>query len=392
MADWRTERRRASFRGVEFEAEQLGVTGGRRIVVDDYPESEEHTTDDLGRSAAGYRLRGFLLGTDYLERRDALVTALEKKGEGELVHPWRGRLQVRLRTFSTDESVDQGGVLVVEMEFVEAGAPAHPVVERDAPAEAQSAADHAGDTSVLVMAAAGLTGLAGYMQIAVRSAVSTVYLVHTGAAIADAVAALLGDIQQAAEDDAEFAPTLFRPALALVDDTRALLALLTGYPLGTPRYSLGPELTAEDTAGAACLATLYQGIRVLILERLSTLAVEADYLSADAADESMTLITDALADEIGEVTDPGLLDALIDLRAALVGSLTDLIDRLPRLVTIDVPDPVPAILLAFDQHADTGLTLEQLEEREVEILSLNAIGHPGFVVGLVSVLARTEAG
>ncbi|MEM7746075.1 MAG: DNA circularization N-terminal domain-containing protein [Pseudomonadota bacterium] len=91
---WRRDLRPASFRGVPFEVWQRGERGGQRGAHHVYPLRDEGWVEQLGLDDERFTLEAFVIGDDYMARRDALRDALKEPGAGELIDPWLGSLEV----------------------------------------------------------------------------------------------------------------------------------------------------------------------------------------------------------------------------------------------------------------------------------------------------------
>ena len=124
-------------------------------------------------------------------------------------------------------------------------------------------------------------------------------------------------------------------------------------------------------------------MRLPCLIRVVELAIDATYTTAGEAEQAMASLASELTDRMEAIQDLDLYVALSDLRTTLVDALTAIAERLPRERTAMVPLPVPALVVAFDAYGP-----RRLIAREAELIRLNAIGHPGFVVGDVRVLSR----
>lgn len=161
---WRQELRPASFRGLAFDVEGDSSTFGRRTQVHEYPQRDKPWAEDLGRATRQISLTAFLIGDDYLRRRDALLAALETKGPGTLVHPWYGELQVSVREpASVTHSHKNGGMCEIALSFVEAGELQFPAASASLGAQSLVAADVLGDASILDFAkGAGFSGLPSF--------------------------------------------------------------------------------------------------------------------------------------------------------------------------------------------------------------------------------------
>lgn len=124
---WQDRLRPASFRGVPFYVDEAGYTGGRRIDTKEFPYRDDAASEDLGRAARRFQLRGYVIGDGYLAARDALERAVEgTAGTGILVHPYRGSLTCRAGLLRSRENKEEGGWCTFEIEFVVDGRQSSP--------------------------------------------------------------------------------------------------------------------------------------------------------------------------------------------------------------------------------------------------------------------------
>ena len=137
----------ASFRGVGFHVQAHENAGGRRIQTHEYPGRDEPFSEDLGRRARQFSVEAYIVGDDYMERRDALLDACEREGPGLLAHPYRGRREVACERYRLTERLSEGRMCRVTLEFVEAGRNAFPRAQADT-ASAVDAAAGAANTAL----------------------------------------------------------------------------------------------------------------------------------------------------------------------------------------------------------------------------------------------------
>ncbi|MGQ3663292.1 DNA circularization protein [Citrobacter braakii] len=136
-----------SFRGVPFYVSgRQNQRGGRRIAKREFPLRENGGADDLGKSLREYSFKAVLLGTDYLSARDALITALDTPGAGELVHPNYGTISVQIATWECTENTRNGGSADFDITFYPPLDTTAPVSTADAAAATNAAADSATDS------------------------------------------------------------------------------------------------------------------------------------------------------------------------------------------------------------------------------------------------------
>jgi prophage DNA circulation protein len=137
---WRRDLRPASFRGAEFHIEIITRDNGRRIVIHEFPKKEEPYSEDMGRHAKKFSVRGYcitypinsaqeaqnpagslLYRRDYRLARNALLTELETEGPGLLVLPTLPAMMVVNTGYRISEEKRFGGYCEFDMQFVELG-------------------------------------------------------------------------------------------------------------------------------------------------------------------------------------------------------------------------------------------------------------------------------
>lgn len=108
----------ASYKGVPFLVNITSVTGGRKDVLHEFPNSNIQNIEDLGLRPRVYNITAIIAQPNYIQKRDALLAALEEGGDGVLVHPFYGRLEkIRARSFVFDEVVTRLGDTDIRIVF-----------------------------------------------------------------------------------------------------------------------------------------------------------------------------------------------------------------------------------------------------------------------------------
>jgi prophage DNA circulation protein len=140
---WRDDLLPASFRNAFFHVEAGSKENGRRIVTHEFPKKELPYSEDMGRRAIEFTVRGYcivyprdlagpglkLYRRDYRIARDLLLGELEKEGDGVLQLPTLSPLRVVCSRYRLTEEERLGGFCVFDMTFVEFGvAPFKPQV------------------------------------------------------------------------------------------------------------------------------------------------------------------------------------------------------------------------------------------------------------------------
>jgi prophage DNA circulation protein len=121
-APWRLRLLPASFAGVQFHVEQQGRSGGRRVVVHEYPKRNMPYAEDMGRAAFRYQMTGYIVGPSYHIGKAALMNVLDNSEGDQLVDPYLAQSKLCIcERYSVSEHRERGGYCTFEMSFTEVG-------------------------------------------------------------------------------------------------------------------------------------------------------------------------------------------------------------------------------------------------------------------------------
>lgn len=154
---WRDRLIAASFKGVVYHVEQQARSSGRRMVAHEYPKRDLPYAEDMGRHIIRYQVTGYVIGPNYMLRRDELIAVLEEEGPGVLNDPYvsgdihlleygSGRPLYSCERYSVTESRERGGYAMFEMVFVESGAPGNSQMQTDTRSAVTTNAEEASTT------------------------------------------------------------------------------------------------------------------------------------------------------------------------------------------------------------------------------------------------------
>lgn len=379
---WRRNLRRASFRGITFFVESVEGSGGRRLAVHEYPERDEPLAQDLGRKARSFQLEAYVLGQDYMAARDALIDALDKKGPGELIHPYRGAMQVAADVYTYTESSREGGMAIFRIPFVEAGKNTYP--------------NSSFDTRAMVDRRAGGSILASQSVFERLFDVSgrPAYVSQGGAStLTSAVHRVQSLSSGGSASFSRQSGSMLTNALSLLVDPRSLggqlvslISSLSG--MGTPSRSQRslrplssfgsdlpyvPRTTPSRIAQANNQDAMTALVRRVALSEEARSSARMNFATYDDAAAMRRDLGDRLDVEMDMMTDDTEYAAYADLRAATVRDLTVRGADLSRVTTVPVRATTPSLVMAYNLYEDAG--------RSDEIVSRNRIRHPGFVPG-----------
>lgn len=386
---WRDDLQPASFRGVEFGVTRASDALGRRVVVHEFPQRDLPFAEDTGLKPRTVGVTGFVLGQDFMARRDRLEEALNQAGPGLLVHPWYGELNVSCTSAQVEHTADDGGMAVFTMAFVVVEAANAPTVSADARLVTRSRARlAAGAASTLLQQGLKLAGYADYV------------LTNTRSALMQGLDALGGQLGLDLTSMASWAQDVAGDAMALYDmvadgrfaqafaDLMGTAATASGaspgrlldVAAGVPRPAV-PEAAGVSTLAArrnaAALADAEHGLLVssaldAAVGYVPPTREDARKLRADIVDA-----VDAVIERTPDSPDgTAQVDAFVALRGSALQAVAANAGRAPELVSVRPRAVLPSLVLAWRTAVDPT---RALPEMAADAARRNQVPHPGFM-------------
>ncbi|MGE0022113.1 MAG: DNA circularization N-terminal domain-containing protein [Hyphomicrobium sp.] len=118
---WKRGLRDAKFRGIAFHVRDREVESGRRIALHEYPKRDAPFPEDMGKATREWSVDAYVIGDDYMARRDSLLKACEREGPGSYVDHWGVSQRVACRRIRLMETSHEGRMCRFSIDFVEAG-------------------------------------------------------------------------------------------------------------------------------------------------------------------------------------------------------------------------------------------------------------------------------
>ncbi len=407
--NWRDRLLPASFRGVGFWIDQAKTPVGRKGQLHEYPQRDLPFFEDLGQQAKTHDLTAFIIGADCLEQRDKLLQALEQ-GSGELVHPWLGRLQVKVGECDMTHTRQDGGMVTFSLKFY----PDRPLPFPTATVSTQK---------VLLIKAEGLLGsaVARFEQAmtlikAARIGIANLRNSLTGVydVIKEQLKPLIAQYKQITElvrAVKELPKEVAAEFKGLLGDIKELKAFAKeGYrgviadvsqQIEAIRKADAPKITTgKDTnAAAQAMANLVQDTLIVkVAQWVASMPVAStpvklsstpslDQQSKQPVSRQEVPVMDdlqTLQKALNEVlqmaqdkAEPGHYQAIGDLKEALNGHFKAVASSGVRLVSKTFQETFPALVVAYQQFGDAT--------RVTEVIQRNGLSHPGYAPNEVKV-------
>ena len=370
--NWRDELRPASFRGVPFETRgSHELTGGRRRVVHEYPQRDEPSLEDMGRKARGRKITAFVIGPDYMAGRDALIAALEQEGSGELILPFGGRVKVGIGDFTMRESTEFGGMAEFSIDFTEDGGALEPETDFDADGVLEDSQDAAFDDIADDFSSGfDLSGLPAWSLDDINASVSEFLDLDAFKDLASSVLDVKSRLSDLLQVPLDLATTL----IGLVKQASDVQSIFD-VPYIPVRSWRGQGATTT-TATRGVVVRRQSDVNMLfhraaLVQETALIGSLPTRTKVEEARERMLDHFDAHDATPGlPRPTPTLARAMQALRVNALVVLRRQAAALPRSYTLQLLQPTPAVVLAYDLYEDL---------RASEIVARNDVRHPGFV-------------
>jgi len=378
---------RGSFRGVEFWVDADGHDFAPRTVVHQYPNRDEPYVESNGKGAVKYSVSAIVIGQNYDEQRDKLISALATPGPGELRHPFYGTFQANVIKASKRESTKSGGKAVFDITFVKSGNIRYPTTTNNtqddidkAVSEVQAAAiDDFGESfNVLGQAQEAIDTLTDELNNA---------LAEVEKAIGNVTGPIAEMIRAPADMGAAIMGSIGRIKRQVLNPINALNIYKDMFFSGLNRLPL-PQVTPGQQQQVKNLQALDRLIQRAAMVGAGSVVATINFKTTNHALNTAGEMTGAINAHIaavdqldGGVIDDAVYNALIDLRGSVTTDLHQRAAQLPRLIDYTLPGTLPAIVLAHKLYGDAN--------RDQEINDKNSIQHPGFLpAGKLQVLNK----
>lgn len=387
MADWKDNYRQGSFRGVPFYTKSHEYQSGRRKADHEFPTKEQGNSEDLGKKLPGFNLDVYVLGDDYFEKRDALITAFEELGPGLLIHPYLGNKTVQVGQFSIKESADEGRIAHFTVNFVIAGT-------QQFPSEAKDIFQSVLDGAAAVIAAAGAALEAGLdvLNSPARVAQAAASLVGDATDLALNVSKTLGGSAQAVADVGLALRSIKADALILVRQPALLASRFQSafdlmFDAATDFKALSKALGLETSAFAPVPVVdtgtptsqklignqlaIQNFVISISVSNQAKAAIQGNYVSVDESVNVRDLINGVIDGLAPNISDDETFQLLDDLQVSVNEGLPP--SQVGEVLTFTPGEIMPTLVIC--QRLFGAI------DKEEELIAQNKIAYPQFVPG-----------
>ena len=427
---WRDSLLPASFRGISFVIEQTSVPAGQRGQLHEFVQRDEPYFEQLGKRAQVHKLTAYIIGPDCFDRRDKLLDALETPGAGELVHPWLGRMLVKVGPCEVSHDRREGGMVRFDLEMYPDAPRKYPSAKVNTKQQAlKSSGGLLSSAMGRFSSAMNKVNTARINLLSLRSSVSGVFsaVQQRFAPLLTAFSDLNGFVQMVVNapdslqslfgsyfssgaggqsgqswsaggsSDSGSASSIaslgYRGALSLANQHVASVAAIdTLAPAGGEDTSAAAQATANLVQDALLVQVVNLVAELPIAPKVepvvSVPSINQQVIQpiqrpdVPVADDVLQ-VRDDLAEAIWQASlkaDHDHYQALTEVRHAVTAHLTAVAESGVRLIEVTPAQSLPALVLAYRRFGDAT--------RENEVVQRNRIRHPGFVPPLPLKVAK----
>ncbi len=389
IPQWKKNLRPASFRGVPFKIEGHELSAGRRGVQHEYAQREMPYAEDTGRKGRQFTLEGFVIGSDYMKARDALLVACETEGAGELIHPYLGRQVVNCFDVKLRESSRDGGMAIFSFTFVEAGNVEFPSQKDDTSSLLNIAAD-GGIASAQgnfsdKFSVAGMPGFVADSAIEKINGFADTLAQYSGGGFArsDKLAELAFAVRRLKNNAISLIQTPDQLAAEMAGNM-ALLRQISNAPRDVykalqKQFGFGaddpaiPTTTTTRRQQAVNQESLNQLIKVVSILEASKIATEVEYTSTEDAAVFKDELAENLDTQMDAADNDDLFSNLQSVRTKLIAAVPPPDQTLATVAQSELKTTLPSLVVAYDIYEN--------KDFEADLIDRNNVEHPGFVVG-----------
>jgi prophage DNA circulation protein len=392
---WRNRLQKASFRGIEFHVNQATGSGGRNVVVHEYPLQEDHDTEDLGKKSGQFSFQAFLIGDDYDIARDTLIAALDQPSVATLVHPYLGSLSIRVVDYSWSITSRQGGYCSFNINYVKAGRGAPVFSANTADALVDAATQCLAQTTAQFVANFNTSGQPEFVRNSALDQLNTATdAIRKINGKINAAVAQVEDISSDIDDLGNELANLIQTPATLISTVAGVVSsfigiasdiktafgvydqLLAGFKITSPISRTAANGVATQNRAAMAdnqelIGTALGSIAVVSMAQ----AIAADDVLFTSYDDAIA-IRDALLAELDDQSAATTLSyseyaAITELQTALYKRVEQLAPGLNKIEYIQRRTSLPALVIAHQVYGDAT--------KADELVSRNSIANPLFM-------------
>lgn len=385
---WRERLQPGSIGNLPFHTERASGSGGRRLVVHEYPLQDVHYVEDMGPSAGSGRLTIFLVGQDYDLDRDELIKLLDSAGPHTLIHPHLGTLRVHVKAYEWAITTRKGGYVQFNLEILLAGKRQYPNAGNANAKALQTACNNCSSAvqqrfteQFSVASKPGFVNDAALTQFndavsnlqAVNGQFSTV--LQQSNPISEQIDLFSTGLSSLLQEPAALASEVSSLIAAVMGSTDNISTAVGGY------NTLTTGVAAVDIVPLTTPTRKHQAQNQLATQQLLTASATIETARLVAAqDKPFSTYNEAIGtrdllleqiDSLIETSTDAEYYPLVDLQTALMKRVDEVAPGLQKIEHVQLQQSVPALVLAHQLYGDAT--------RADELISRNSVKHPSFM-------------
>ncbi len=386
MVDLYANIRPAKFRGIDFETPQGSNTVGRRIKRHNFVENDTPSHQDLGLKTPNFKMTCVIRGDDYYDKSLAFEQAINQPGEGQLVHPFYGTLNVVVISAQRNYQMARVGESVFQLEFELAGSARTYDLAHNTAIDIDTTTETLDQTSATDFVNAFPDNLPDYSvnettafldetqsQLQTMGGLSLpqsyAWSPHWPLGNASALAANILGVYQSIAD--AFTPSA-APVVAGMSQAQTATNHVEAVGDILNIAAVSPDNSASHIQSTHLLQSTGQ------LNAAARIIRNADFESVEQAvitRDKFVRNSDMVLNQLGDANWHQSWSDLGDVTAAVTRDINQRLGRLPKIAVIENNRTRPSMLLAHFIYGDQP---EKLFDQSKDLTKRNRTEHPGF--------------
>jgi len=386
---WKEKLQPASFRGVPFSVEYAPVIGGRNIVIHQFPGQDNPHNEDLSKKPREFPIDGFIVGENFVEQSEKLISAFEEAGPGILVHPWHGRVLVSVPDYHIGFGAKDGRMCTVSFQCIRATETTTAISKEDPFSRLVNASQNA--NAVSKESFTNKFVVSGYPAHVSSSAINTINTIQKIIKTVKVQALKSAEYNQLFTNFSGNVNNLLLSPGGLVDTLSNLIV----YNFGLDPYSYTAtindlweivalfnigndwQIISSDTPSMIQAATNQIALRDLLqntaIISAARISVDLSYSSYNEAILIRNKITDAIDSKLETISEDKLFVQFLELKASVVKNIEFKAGNLSRLQNYIPRQTMSSLVLSHELYGNIDM--------ESDIINRNNIRNPMFIGG-----------
>lgn len=380
---WTDNYLQASYKNIDFHVPSHNLQGGRRVKIWEYPFQNTPYVQSLGNKAKRFSIDGYIIGEDYMNRRNLLIRELDKDENGKLVHPYYGEIIVQVTDYNFREIWQEGRIVRFTLQCVQSGELSFPITKIDALSNTANIKVSA--YQAMIEAFEEIYEIANKPHSVASNTLKIIDKSLDVIELSKTVVSAVSDFKKTLESARDRVQSIAYDAIVLSTTISELIQFGTNFTDEFPVtvenseqnfnnmrtiMDFTPDLIIDNTETSPEV-TFINMTQLSASISACTLLTIMQFDSYESAIEFRDIAINKLDSFLETIQNDDLYNILYELRKEVIQDIENRAEQLPRLNEISLPESIPALVLSHN--------LYQTIDNEDDLIKRNSIINPAFM-------------